>query len=420
MRLVVLIGFLNLAITCFSQKPHFSDSIQDPSLWQLTYQSFSEALGVKPTNFQLIMPFISWNWTAEAPGQTSRQEYDFLNTMPIWSSTGHYQTGSSFSDAYNTFLDILVFKKDTALENLSQNEKEAVDQSIDCYISILQKAKQTYDSHPHAESFERWLQNPYGAGWKYQKQLQLAEIDTMQRLKIYRTYLNQLLDSALLKSRSQYENKQFYTLIYNLSTNKTDTAPGYVSTINSNDWMKNNNMQSLDIDWHNHTSSSQIQLTDKHRHIDAHAVFDSITVSISLDKWGSIPIIPLSWYNEALVLTKGNNSNALRSGYLSHPSTNENSAHIFGKNGMLPARKTNFLVGYKATLKIKGIIKSPIAPLPEITNDSCIIKSGSFEMEGKITEIKRTNHTYSMVIENHSETPFIWGVLFHTFYDTCN
>jgi hypothetical protein len=200
------------------------------------YQAMMDSLGVDPSNFQLIMPFTSWNWPTASPGHTAAAEYDFLSTIPQWNGQGTYlSSGSRLSSAYELFLNALVVSADpvqkqkiVAQQDVVQDEANTLQQKINDAKAAYAKDPGVADNNP---DFTSWLADPFG-GYQYGKQVEAArhEYDnaaTCERQGITPGQLTLHADRG-----SSMRAKTVALLLADLVVTKTHSRP-YTSTDNS-------------------------------------------------------------------------------------------------------------------------------------------------------------------------------------------
>ena len=139
--------------------------------YKALYNAIAGQIGGSEKNFQLLTPMQVWNWDVKPVGQTSSDQYSFLNGMPIYSPLGKYQSGSSFADAYRTWLNTLVVKADKELQNRITIQAAVLGKAANKYSTDREAAIKAYNDDPTVKdqvpTFIDWLNEPYGKGAAY-------------------------------------------------------------------------------------------------------------------------------------------------------------------------------------------------------------------------------------------------------------
>ena len=80
----------------------------DQSAWAILYGALVNGYGVDPEAFQMVYPYIAWDWPVESLGYIGPGQYDTLSTIPAWSAVGKYTSaGERFNDQYQAFLNVI-------------------------------------------------------------------------------------------------------------------------------------------------------------------------------------------------------------------------------------------------------------------------------------------------------------------------
>lgn len=391
------------------------DSCQNNSFWTLMYQSFEDVLGVSPSNFQLILPFIDWNWEANSPGNTNYKEYKLLNGIPVWNDLGKYQSGSDFDQAYKTFLYILVFRMDSSLYQESEEQKVRINLSSERYADILEEARREYKKNMSEPSFEMWLKNPYSEGYVYYEKIMAETKNLNTQDSLYSDCLSQLRDTLLIYSRECFDKLTYRTKVLNKTVSNSLFRPAYASIGDKNEWLKMQNDNSLHVSWEVKKSSSRMQLIESDSGKEHSLVYDSLAFQMIIEKWGVLSVTPLPWFNEAIIRAKGNNSNAYRQGYTPNFEEGSDKGWAFGKGGIISSRITDLLVGYKFKLMMIGYSPTSENFDSNFKGKKCIVKKGSFVFNGKIMEVKQEGCKLNLLIEHDSNYPFFFGAYIHRY-----
>lgn len=391
------------------------DSNLNKSCWTLTYKSFERTLGVSPANFQLILPFIAWDWKMAPIGNTNDKEYNLLNSMPVWNDTGKYQSGSDFTHAYETFLFILVSRLDTLLFRESKIQKLIMMKEADEYAKLLEEARQQYEEDKDALSFKTWLNNPYSPGYVYHEKLMAERKNLETQDSLYSDYLSQLRDTLLIYSRERFEKEAYRTKIINTTISNSLFRPAYSSIGDAQEWLNGKDLNSLHVNWEMKDSLCGLKLIELDSGKEHSFTSDSVSYQMVIENWDVLPVKPLPWFNESIINAKGNNPNAFRQGYTPYNSNGNQKGWIFGKGGIISARVTDLLVGYRLKLMITSYSPSIGNEETFKKGENYVIKNGDFVLDGKIKEVTMIGKKCNFMIEYSSDIPFFFGVYFHRY-----
>lgn len=408
MRFFLISFSLFLFNYCFSQSSNKLDLNSIQTTWDITYTSFANILGTNPMNFQLIIPFKEINCSENSGGTINSEIYNLINGMPNWNTNGKYQSGASFWNAYKTFLDILVHKPDSTLIIQAQQEYEVSKRNIDLYNTTLIKAIKVYNKSDKTQTFDSWLHTPYSLGSSYGKRLLLEEEKYRTQQELYKSYLSQLNDTLLGNSKKLFNDSSYYSKVYSFTSKDTLLLPGYAPVACPYHYLKKSDSFKVKSYRLVQNSSIELHLINKETKEELPIIQDSLTVSIVFDKWGIIPVLPLPWFNESILIAKGNNKNAMRSGY-APKKTDQEGAWIFGKGGIIPSRITDLLIGYNLKMEIGGFINYSAQLQNELKNNTYEVKIGKTFVDEDIVYVKKKGREYNITIQYIAEKPFIWG-----------
>lgn len=410
-----LLSFLFFINSFYLNGQCFLDSCHNQSSWNMIYQSFEDVLGVSPENFQLILPFIDWNWEACDQGNTNYKEYNLLNGMPVWNKSGRFQSGRDLDQAYETFLNILAFRMDSSLFMECEAQKARLNLGAERYADILEEARRNYKKNMSEPSFEMWLKNPYSKGYVYSEKIMAETKNINTQDSLYTDYLSQLRDTLLIYSRERFNKLTYRTKILDSTISKPLLRPAYATIGDKNEWLKRYNDNSLHVSWEVKSSSNRMQFIESDSGKGHTFVYDSLTFHMIIEKWGILPIKPLPWFNEALIKAKGKNPNAYRQGYAPYYEEGSDKSWVFGKGGIISSRITDLLVGYQFKLMLVGYLPRSDKFKSNIKGKNYIVKNGQFVLNGRVMDVKQEGAKLNMLIEHASNCPFFFGAYIHRY-----
>ncbi len=80
------------------------------------------------TNIQMLSEWRVWDWGVQAIGQTSQEQWNFCDRIPLSTESGIFVSGSqSFSENYNTFLNLIDTNIFKPLSILEKNKADNID-----------------------------------------------------------------------------------------------------------------------------------------------------------------------------------------------------------------------------------------------------------------------------------------------------
>ena len=342
--------------------------------WAAMYNAFTESLGVTNKNFQLIMPFTVWNWPVESVGQTYTGQQSFLDAMPYWSPVGKYQSGSSFAQAYQSWLYTLEVEAPTQLQNKITQQRNLLQTATNQYQTDYQTALQAYQSDStvvnNVPSFTDWLASP--AGFAYNSTLTADQNNVNTQQSLYTQLTQEAQDPALAAAIAASNNTAFYTNMVSSSLPKPIQVPGYGQITDYATWVQQNaNTAPTTINWTNSQSSQtfndnwaqggtsindwffSVYVNGSWQHLSDLETNSSVEVTITMNPMGDIPVAPLPWYNEGFVNDRINNPNAYISGTTPTAPAGGVGTWVLGQGGIMPCRLTDMLVAFQPTFNIQ-------------------------------------------------------------------
>lgn len=406
-----------------------SNSIKNS--YALMYKALCNSLGTNPKNFQLITPPTNWNWKLGNLGETYSQQYSFLDAMPIWSAIGKYQSGSSFHEAYRTWLNTLVIAADVALENRITQQQDILTGAANDYTQQLNSSKAAYEKEvpDNNPTFSEWLDSFSGAGYK--AQLFAARKNMGKQQELLDEFIDQANDPIIKEANASYNNKKYYTKVISGTTADNYVAPGYGSIPNYAKWIQESAGQGeVTIEWNSHEESQEIDKTyaggsmsvgNWFYRVKVNGRWESVKkldessdvkVKISFKPWGRVAINQNPWYNEAVIKAKAKNKDAYRAGYAPYKEDGK-AAWIFGEGGILPCRPTDMLVAFQPSFTITTA-SSFSKQEQEMFEAATEVRIGPFSFSGggghqsSLAEKKVTGSSFSA--KSTSEFPVIFGI----------
>lgn len=399
--------------------------------YALMYESLCNTLGTSPKNFQLITPPTDWNWKLGNIGETYSQQYSFLDAMPIWSPVGKYQSGSSFHQAYRTWLNTLVIAADPTLENRITKQQNILTGATNDYTQQYKSSMEAYQKEVsnNDPTFTDWLDSFAGAGYK--SQLLAAKKNMAKQQELLDEFIDQANDPIIKEANNSYKNQQYYTKVISSTTSDNYMVPGYGSIPDYAKWVQENaGKGEVTIEWDSHEESHEfdksyaggsvsvgnwfyrVKVNGKWENVKQLDESSDIKVQISFKPWGRVAINQNPWYNESVIRAKANNKDAYRAGYAPYKEDGQ-AAWIFGEGGILSCRPTDMLVAYQPTFTITtgSSFSKQEKEMFEAATEVCI---GPFSFggggghESSLSEKKVTNSSFSA--KSTSEFPVIFGI----------
>lgn len=414
-----------------------ADDAKATSSWAAMYNAFQQALGVGNNNFQLITPMQEWNWPVANPGQTASQQQSFVDAMPIWSPVGVYQSGSSFSQAYQTWLNTLIVQAPASLQNMITNQQNVLQTATNKYQSDYAAAMTAYQNQVKNNNpdFMTWLNSP--AGFGYQLTLNADVTNANKQQQIYNALVAQADDKIIQAAQTAFASPTYYTNVVTSTATSPIQAPGYGQITSYAEWLTQQaGTAPTTVTWNNDQNTSQFNnswatgsakvsyafvsayVNGSWERLTSMESDSSISFSMTMNPMGVIPVSPLGWYMESVIRAKVNDPSSYRPGYTpTRPSSGQGS-WILGQGGVLPARITDFLVCYQPTLSIQssaGFSSSEFEDLQVAGG----LKIGPFTLGGeggtsssmKVT--KSDSNTFS--VQSTSQFPMIFGIYLEVF-----
>lgn len=346
----------------------------DQKPWGLLYKSLVDNLGVQPSNFQLVYPFLTWNWPTTSVGFISSAQYDFCSTVPQWSAVGQYvSSGDRFNQAYQEFLNVIVATtNDPVLKAKIEAAANNLLQASNDYITIYNQADLAYQEDRKVSNneppFTTWLGTPAGKPWKVK--LDSAEGAMNQAQKNYDTLVAQANTPGLADALLQLKNPVFYSKLQDPGLAGFPPVPNWSISLTAQQWIDkvlggggnggsfsfSNSESSYDYQntWAKGSATVrqffwQVQVGGSWQRVTEFETDNSLSVSVQFEAFDQITVQPSDWYNGPFV--KAHTNGPYAPGYSAFGQ--DGTQAVFGQKGFLNLLKTGMFVGYKATFTIK-------------------------------------------------------------------
>lgn len=148
-------------------------------------------------------------------GQTAAEQQSFLDAMPTWSPVGVYTSGSSFADAYQTWLNTLAVQADPTLQNQITQQQSILQTAVNKYQTDYQAAQSAYaGDHSvvnNTPPFTVWLLSGLGLGYGATLQTDASNVQSQQ--KQLNTFIAQANDPVLAAAQAAIANTAYQTQV---------------------------------------------------------------------------------------------------------------------------------------------------------------------------------------------------------------
>ena len=351
----------------------FHSTEGESNLWDQLWTKLTTTFG---KNFQLQVPFSSYNWPDPQPGYMSIDTYDLFNERPMWSAAGKRQV--SATGLYEAYGNVIKYAPDLAPTPQQQEQIKQLDGQINDA-----RAKQDQDEQASFQAFVAEVKRDKSAGIPPPKDLSDWREDNgwMKALQTDKLQADKLTDEKAQILKTQYpQNAEVLDAWTPPGPDATTTSKAFmrcfIGTSKNSYWKALYSVRSPE-DIHDYMStggqtlscslnSSHASSNMKHSwaggstgfSIDFFSIYasgswekfdltesgESVSLTVTFKKIDSFPIGTAGWYD---------------GGYLAHLATNNKWApgyskeKVFGKDGMLPLKTTNFLACIGMTISIK-------------------------------------------------------------------
>jgi len=403
--------------------------------WSLLYQGICSSIGASPTTFQLVYPFISWNWPTANTGYTGSGQYDFCSEIPQWSATGAYAAGSiRFHDAFNSFLQCILPNTGNPQEELQiQQARNNLTNASNQYTNDYNQANLAYQTAiagaaPPIIAFTAWLGT--GAGFNWQTLLN-ADISQITRI-------NNILQSLILKSttvglaaaNSAYLNTGFYTKLQDPGLSGYPSVPAYSVSEDATQWTiqaqggggtpakfsidMTQQAYSYQNTWAQGSTSVgswfwETYVNGQWQQITEFQSAKSLSINVAFKAVDVVNVTPSGWYTSSF--PRSHREGPFVDGF-SGNKTSGVPNWMWGDGGLLNIQKTGFYVAYQPSITIQTD-QDTYNSFSSSWKTSGGLRIGPFTFGG---EGGQTTNTYnsstsgtSFVVESTSTTPIIFG-----------
>jgi hypothetical protein len=411
------------------------------TMWNLMYGATINQLGLSPTNFQLIYPFVGWDWPVTPTGYISSQQYDFCSTMPEWSAVGQYtSSGARFNDAYGEFLStILATTSNPTLQQKINNAGNQLQLATNNYNTIYSQAQNAYTAAVPSgnPTMTAWLASPAGAGWNSQINSALLDMSTAQG--VYTTLVGEANTPGLTQALQAYtppssgNQNPFYAKLQDPGTSGFPPVPNYQVASNPTTWLQKVqgggatpgsvqfNMGQSTYNYSNtwaQTSSSadffffSVSQNSSWQQIQQFQSAQSLSVNIQFKAWETIGIQPAGWYTSTA--PKFYKNGPFTPGYCGEPDNSGDTA-AFGASGYMNVFKTGMIVAYQPTIVITTD-SSTFNSVQTFWNSSSGISVGPFffgsgnQSGGQTYNASSSSSSNQLIVSGTGNDPVIIGI----------
>lgn len=389
--------------------------------YALMYNALAGQLGgLGDQNLQLILPTQTWNWSERPVGQTDSREHSFLDALPYYSPVGQYQSGRSFADSYQAWLNALVVAADPDLRNRITQQSQVLQKANNDRQQLLRAAREKYDAEVPNQNppFIDWLNDPYSGGSAFQSPLESARRDVLKQQEILTDLIDQSDDKQIKTAQNKFRDERFRTGVVSDRLPDPVPRPAYKQVENYATWVQQNASQgSTTVTWNQSSATSKFEsnwakaqikiprffwsvyVNGEWRELKTSSSQSSLSFSLTFNPWGRVDVQPEAWFDEGIVAAKIRNPDAYRSGYSVNKPASGQGAWILGPGGILPARLTTVLVAYQPEVAVElasGFTKSE----HELLKVSSGVRIGPFSFGGS------GGHETGFNLEEASSTTF--------------
>ena len=370
--------------------------------WNHLYGSLIQGLGLSPKNFQLIFPFMTWDWPIASTGYTAAAQHDFLSTVPQFSATGAYvSAGTSFNDTYNQMLNVIAAStSDPKLQADILQAWNMLTLATNNYDTIYSQATEAYlreTGGSNTPAFSEWLGGMSAKSWAAKLASAGKNVDSQQ--EVYNELVSQTETPGLKDAIIRFNNKDYYTQFQDPSLSKFPQVPAYSLSMDATTWLNKvksgtggskgeisftSKQATYDYSktWAQGSASINyafwsVNVGGAWEEIKEFSTDNSLEVTISFEAWDQISIQAGRWYNGAFVasVAKG----PFKRGFSPY-GDNANKA-VWGKEGIMSVQKVGMIVCYKPKFTIK-VSKSSFESFSKKWSVSAGLRIGPFNFSG--------------------------------------
>lgn len=423
-----------LATTSESPLTPVLGSDENDNAWNHLYGAIINGLGVSPQNFQLIYPFVTWDWPIVPIGYTSAAQWDFCSSVPQFSATGQYTSaGTDFNDAYGSMLNVIsAATTDEKLKAQIEQARNVLQIATNNYDSIYAQARAAYITETggsNVPTFSEWLGSMSGRTWKVQ--LDSAWTNVLAQQAIYNQLLSETTTPGLKDAQERLLNEDYYTKFQDPTLSGFPKVPAYSISMDATTWLNKvksgtggssgnigfeNSQAQYDYSktWAKGSATVgnffwSVNVGGSWERIDEFASDSSLKVQINFEAWDQISIQALRWYNGAFV--KAIKDGPFIRGYSAYGE--DGGSAVWGEKGIMSVQKVGMVVCYKPTFII-SVSHSSFKSFSEKFSVSAGLRIGPFSFSGgggsSSSGWKADSATRTFSGTSTSETALIMGV----------
>jgi hypothetical protein len=401
-------------------------TLGDPSndkAWSLLYKGIVDNIGASPDSFQLVYPFISWNWPTQNRGYTGAAQFDFCSNIPQWSATGQSAfSGRTLHDAYFGFLQAIVANvSDPATENQIVQQRNKLTGAYNQYDTDLAQANLAYKSSGSSLSFTEWLGSLEGQRWQGLLNTDLAQIS--QITDVLNSLLAKSKTPGLSDAMAASKNTDYYTKLVDNGLSSFPSVPAYSISQDPTSWLSNvqggggtpgkfsfslsDASYSYQNTWAKGSVSVgswfwQVYVNGSWQQISEFSSSTDITVSVAFKAVDQIQITAAPWYNGAFPRN-----------HKTGPFTNGFTPDSFwGEKGSFNLIKTGFFVAYQPNISIE-VDQQTFNSFKSKWEVCGGIRVGPFSFGGgggsSTDTFNKSTSGLSFIVQSTSTTPVIFG-----------
>jgi PIN domain nuclease of toxin-antitoxin system len=407
--------------------------IDDKAAWSIMYKALMNALKADPKTFQMIYPYIAWDWDVVSTGYTDVRQWQFCNMMPQWSAIGQYiSSNDGFSDAYGTLLNnIVADTTDPQLRQELDDDSNELTQRKNDYDTKLKQARDEYkeiavDNKP---TFLEWLADPYGgASWK--KVLDPLNNRLTEAQKVYDADVKKAQTPGLTEAINNFNEPSYRTKIQGTEYKDSPSVPAWNINKSYLKWVQeikarggtplnvsfeiNNAAYDYQDTWAKGSASIErlfweVQVNGQWEKITEFSSEENISAQLNFAATETLPITTGAWYNGGFVkqVRRGpftRNVSAYKS---------DENAWMWGNGGIMPLTKTAMVVGYQPSITVK-LSQSAISSFLQKWKAATGLRIGPFTFGGETGQTtekwNKNTEGNSITATSTSEIPVIIGI----------
>jgi hypothetical protein len=341
--------------------------------WGQLYGALVNQLGVSPMNFQMLYPFMVWDWKVEPKGFTSASQYNFQSTLPQWSAVGAYTSaGRTFHQGYQAFLNAIdPATDDPKLQQELAMQWNNLQLAINDLETVSAQAKVVYADEVGPSNdppYSQWLGTPSGLPFK--TRIEAASKKMMDEQLKYDQLVDRTQSQALKVAQALFADQQFYTKLDDPGLKDFPAQPAYSVDQTSAQWVQKavrGDVPSGELVWTTGDASFDYRRTWAGGSASVGRIFWSVNVNGSWERleqlekdkttsiqmtikgWDQISMRPQGWYDSGFLMN--HRKGKFLPGYSGDK--NGSDAYFWGSGGTLSLLKTGMVVAYQPSFTIK-------------------------------------------------------------------